>query len=60
MPTTWTNSTPTSTVTWNQLEPSGFGIDAFGDPSNLEAGLKIHQRGFGSPTTKWSDYDETP
>jgi len=55
MATVWTDTTDTSTTEWASLEPSGFGVDRFGDPSDLEAGLKIHQRGFGSPRTEWTD-----
>jgi len=64
MPTTWTDVTkPTTTysavsspgTTWNSLEPVGFGVSPFGDPSNIEAGMKIHQRGFGDLLTKWTN-----
>lgn len=50
--TVWTEVSATSTV-WSQLEPIGFGLAPFGDPSNLDDSLKIHQRGFGDPRTSW-------
>lgn len=61
MPTTWTNSTPTATATWTQLEPfnTGWGTTPFGDATS-EPGISIHKRGFGDPITPWSNYDETP
>ena len=43
---------------WTQLEPSGFGNEAFGNPSDEEDGLKIHRRGFGTPKTEWTEYEE--
>uniref|UniRef100_A0A6M3KQU6 Uncharacterized protein n=1 Tax=viral metagenome TaxID=1070528 RepID=A0A6M3KQU6_9ZZZZ len=58
----WTDYTPVDTVEYKQLEPPpGFGKEMFGHPSegvNPETGepwriLSIHERGFGSPTTKW-------
>ena len=53
-------------TTWKQLEPIGFGLSPFGHPSS---GLdpvtgedirifSIHDRGFGEPTTKWTDANE--
>lgn len=56
MATIWTLETAVATK-WTQLEPIGFGLAPFGDASDLEAGLKIHSRGFGDPSTKWTEYD---
>lgn len=62
MPTTWTDETrPTTTFTpetkpttpWSQLNPPGFGLMPFGDPSNSE--MKPEMRGFGDSTTKWTN-----
>lgn len=53
---------------WKQLEPPpGFGNSLFGHPSsgiNPETGeswaiLAIHDRGFGEPTTKWTEVNPT-
>ena len=49
----WTLASAVTTI-WNQLSPIGFGLSPFGDPSNMDAGLRIHQRGFGDPTTQWT------
>ncbi len=52
------------TTEWTQIEPTpGFGKELFGHPDtgvNPETGeswriLSIHERGFGSPTTKWAE-----
>ena len=50
---TWTPASAVTTI-WNQLSPIGFGLSPFGDPTNIEHGLKIHIRGFGDPKTKWT------
>lgn len=57
MPTVWTDETAVTTV-WTPLEPiGGFGQNPFGDPTSGEyKGRSVHFRGFGDPTTKWSDY----
>jgi len=48
---------PTPATDWQPLEPIGFGTSSFGDPSTEEDGIKIHQRGFGDPSTKWTEVD---
>jgi len=53
--TAWTDETKPTTQ-WTQLEPMGFGLSPFGDPTEIESGLKIHIRGFGDPTTKWTEH----
>ena len=45
-------------VKWVQLEPVGFGNESFGNPDSQEEGIKIHERGFGSPRTQWVEYEE--
>lgn len=55
MATTWTTITYSGT-NWRRLEPWGFGVSPFGDPSTgVEEGIKIHMRGFGDPSTFWTD-----
>ena len=49
---TWTDATGNS-VDWSPLEPMGYGQVPFGHPSDGE--FRIHDKGFGSPTTKWKD-----
>lgn len=52
--TAWTPATGVNT-TWYQLSPIGFGIAPFGERfEDIEAGIKIHLRGFGDPLTKWT------
>ena len=48
---------PTRTE-WVQLEPVGFGNESFGNPDSQEEGIKIHERKFGTPKTKWTNYEE--
>jgi len=56
MATKWTEVTSAGTK-WTQLEPIGFGLSPFGDPTTgIDSGLKIHIRGFGDPTTKWTEH----
>ena len=50
----WTDLSLTSTADYSQLEPSGFGNEPWGSPSDIEDGLRIHMRGFGSPRTVWT------
>ena len=53
--TTWTLASAVTTI-WNQLLPIGFGIAPFGERlADMEAGIKIHLRGFGDVRTKWAD-----
>ena len=55
-PTSSASYTPESGIAtiFRQLEPNpGFGNNPFGSPSNGE--FKIHDRGFGDPTTKYID-----
>ena len=55
---------PDPKTKWTQLEPPGFGLSPFGHPSTgklPETGedvsiLKPHDRGFGEPTTVWTEY----
>jgi len=53
--TTWTPASAIATH-WNQLSPIGFGIAPFGEKfEDIEAGIKIHLRGFGDPRTVWAN-----
>ena len=42
----------------HQLEPWGFGISPFGDPSSISGEIKHHIRGFGDPLTKYTENNE--
>ena len=60
MPTIHTTTEPAiAGTTHHRIEPGGFGVLPFGDPSNYsDAEIKAHMKGFGDPKTRHTTNNE--